>query len=147
MSLRVPVAIIIVRLLKLLPQDQLNERLPAVLTDICHILRSKAQESRDLTRDTLTKICPPVGSIMFRLCSEGVTWGFSQRVPTSCTLLHNAFDTSCYKHYHMAPGDLDYCLPSIVAIIMDDIFGATGQEKDAEEYVSKMKEVKSSKKP
>jgi U3 small nucleolar RNA-associated protein 20 len=44
-----------------------------------------------------------------------------------------------------APGDLDYCLPSIVAIIMDDIFGATGQEKDAEEYVSKMKEVKSSK--
>ncbi|PQE11527.1 hypothetical protein CJF31_00011053 [Rutstroemia sp. NJR-2017a BVV2] len=44
-----------------------------------------------------------------------------------------------------APGDLDYCLPSIVAIIMDDIFGVIGQEKDAEEYTSKMKEVKSSK--
>ncbi len=42
-------------------------------------------------------------------------------------------------------GDLDYCVPSIVAIIMDDIFGATGQEKDAQEYISKMKEVKSSK--
>lgn len=28
---------------------------------------------------------------------------------------------------------------------MDDTFGVTGQEKDAEEYISKMKEVKSSK--
>jgi U3 small nucleolar RNA-associated protein 20 len=45
----------------------------------------------------------------------------------------------------MKPGDLDYCLADIVDVIMDDTFGATGQEKDAEEYISKMKEVKSSK--
>src|SRR5690606_17365375 len=43
------------------------------------------------------------------------------------------------------PGELDYCIGQIVAIIMDDIFGVTGQEKDEEDYVSKMKEVKSSK--
>lgn len=42
-------------------------------------------------------------------------------------------------------GDLDYCVNDIVNIIVDDIFGATGQEKDAEDYISKMKEVKSSK--
>ena len=43
------------------------------------------------------------------------------------------------------PGDLDHCLPELTAIILDDIFGVTGQEKDAEEYKSGMKEVKSSK--
>lgn len=43
------------------------------------------------------------------------------------------------------PGELDYCLNDIVSVVMDDIFGVTGQEKDAEEYISKMKEVKSSK--
>jgi len=45
----------------------------------------------------------------------------------------------------LSPGDLDYATTDIVAIIMDDTFGITGQEKDAEEYISKMKEVKSSK--
>jgi U3 small nucleolar RNA-associated protein 20 len=45
----------------------------------------------------------------------------------------------------MKPGNLDYCLAEIVDVVMDDTFGATGQEKDADEYISKMKEVKSSK--
>ncbi|KAH6675730.1 HEAT repeat protein-like protein [Halenospora varia] len=143
-SLRVPVAVIIVRLLKLLPQEQLNERLPAVLTDICHILRSKAQESRDMTRDTLTKICVLLGPSCFGFVLKelrGALARGSQLHVLSYTM-HSILVATIPEY---APGDLDYCLPSIIAIIMDDIFGATGQEKDAEEYVSKMKEVKSSK--
>jgi U3 small nucleolar RNA-associated protein 20 len=46
---------------------------------------------------------------------------------------------------HFQPGDLDECLPELMDVIMDDIFGVTGQEKDAEEYKSGMKEIKSSK--
>ncbi|TVY27908.1 U3 small nucleolar RNA-associated protein [Lachnellula hyalina] len=143
-SLRVPVAVIIVRLLKLLPEDQLTERLPPVLTDICHILRSKAQESRDMTRDTLTKICVLLGPSCFGFVLKelrGALARGSQLHVLSYTM-HSLLVATTPEY---APGDLDYCLPSIVAIIMDDIFGATGQEKDAEEYVSKMKEVKSSK--
>ncbi|KAH8676599.1 HEAT repeat protein-like protein [Tricladium varicosporioides] len=143
-SLRVPVAVIIVRLLKLLPQEQLNERLPAVLTDICHILRSKAQESRDMTRDTLTRICVLLGPSCFGFVLKelrGALARGSQLHVLSYTM-HSILVAAIPVY---APGDLDYCLPSIVAIIMDDIFGVTGQEKDAEEYVSKMKEVKSSK--
>jgi U3 small nucleolar RNA-associated protein 20 len=143
-SLRVPVAIIIVRLLKLLPQKQMNERLPAVLTDICHILRSRAQESRDMTRDTLTKICVLLGPSCFGFVLKelrGALARGSQLHILSYTM-HSILVATTPEY---APGDLDYCLPSIVAIIMDDIFGATGQEKDAEDYVSKMKEVKNSK--
>jgi U3 small nucleolar RNA-associated protein 20 len=142
-SLRVPVAIIIVKVLKLLPQEQLDERLPAVLTDICHILRSKAQESRDMTRDTLTKICVLLGPSCFGFVLKELR-GALKRGPQLHVLSYTMHSLLVATIPQYAPGDLDYCLSQIVAIIMDDIFGETGQEKDAEEYVSKMKEVKSS---
>lgn len=143
-SLRSPVAVIIVRLLKILPQEQLSQLLPPVLTDICHILRSKAQEARDMTRDTLIKICVLLGPSCFGFVLKemrgALLRGYQLHV-LSYTM--HAILVATVPQYE--PGDLDYCLPSIVAIIMDDIFGATGQEKDAEDYASKMKEVKSSK--
>ncbi|RDL34785.1 ARM repeat-containing protein [Venustampulla echinocandica] len=143
-SLRVPVAVIIVRLLKLLPQEQLNERLPAVLTDVCHILRSKSQEARDMTRDTLTKICVLLGPSCFGFVLKELRGALARgyQLHVLSYTMHTILVATTPEY---APGDLDYCLPTIVAIIMDDIFGATGQEKDAEEYTSKMKEVKSSK--
>jgi U3 small nucleolar RNA-associated protein 20 len=143
-SLRVPVAVILVRLLKLLPQDKMMEKLPPVLTDICHILRSKAQESRDMTRDTLIQICVLLGANYFGFVLKelrgALTRGYQLHV-LSYTM-HSILVATTPEY---APGDLDYCLPDIVSVIMDDIFGVTGQEKDAEEYTSKMKEVKSSK--
>ncbi|KAF4629968.1 hypothetical protein G7Y89_g8172 [Cudoniella acicularis] len=143
-SLRVPVAVIIVRILKLLPHEQLNERLPAVLTDICHILRSKSQESRDMTRDTLTKVCVLLGPSCFGFVLKELRGALARgyQLHVLSYTMHSILVATTPQY---SPGDLDYCLPSIVAIIMDDIFGAAGQEKDAEEYVSKMKEVKSSK--
>ncbi|CAL3973099.1 unnamed protein product [Diplocarpon coronariae] len=143
-SLRVPVAIIVVRLLKLLPPEQLNARLPAVLTDVCHILRSKAHESRKMTRDTLTKICVLLGPscIGFVLKELKTALQKGYQVHVLSFTMHSILVATTPEH---APGDLDYCLGQIVDIIMEDIFGATGQEKDSEEYTSKMEEVKSSK--
>ena len=143
-SLRVRVAVSVVKLLKLLPETQLAERLSPILTDVCHILRSRAQESRDMTRKTLVEISTLIGPMCFgfilRELRSSLARGYQLHV-LSYTLHSMLVATApIFK-----PGDLDYCLPQIVAIIMDDIFGATGQEKDAEEYISKMKEVKSSK--
>ena len=126
-SLRVPVAIIIVKVLKLLPQEQLDERLPAVLTDICHILRSKAQESRDMTRDTLTKICVLLGPSCFGFVLKELR-GALKRGPQLHILSYTMHSLLVATIPQYAPGDLDYCLSQIVAIIMDDIFGETGQE-------------------
>ncbi|KUJ18569.1 HEAT repeat protein-like protein [Mollisia scopiformis] len=141
-SLRVPVAVIVVRLLKLLPEDKLKECLPAVLTDICHILRSKAQTSRDMTRDTLVKICVLLGPSCFGFVLKELRSALAtgSQIHVLSYTMHSIL-VACIPEY--GPGDLDYCLPPIVQIIMDDIFGAAGQEKDAEEYTSKMKEVKS----
>ncbi|KAI9803789.1 MAG: hypothetical protein M1825_001669 [Sarcosagium campestre] len=143
-SVRIPVAVAAVKVLKLLPFDSITECLPPVLTDICHILRSRAQESRDVTRKTLAEISlilgPSCFGFMLKELRGALTRGYQLHV-LSYTV-HSILVT-CFPKFN--PGDLNYCLPQIVTIIMDDIFGATGQEKDAEDYISKMKEVKSSK--
>lgn len=143
-SLRVPVAVSVVKLLKLLPHDGLKFRLPPVLMDVCHILRSRAQESRDLTRKTLVEMTTLIGPQYFGFVMKelrsALARGYQLHV-LSFTVHSILVATSpVFK-----TGDLDYCIPQIVSVVMDDIFGATGQEKDAEEYISKMKEVKSSK--
>ena len=143
-SLRVRVAVSVVKLLKLLPSEQLSQHLPPLLTDVCHILRSRAQESRDMTRKTLVEISTLIGPQCFgfilKELRSSLARGYQLHVLSYTVHSMMVANTSIFK-----PGDLDYCLPQIVAIIMDDIFGPTGQEKDAGEYISKMKEVKSSK--
>ena len=143
-SLRAPVAVVVVKLLKLLPTEKVEQYLPRVLTDLCHILRSRAQDFRDLTRRSLAEISQLIGAERFSFVLHelraALRYGYQRHVlsfTVHSLLVATASD--------FRPGDLDYCLPEIVSVVMGDIFGAVGQEKDAEDYVSKMKEVKSSK--
>ena len=143
-SLRTPVAVTVVKLLTYLPQEELSSRLTPVLMDISHILRSRDQASRDMTRKTLAEITNIIGPSYFAFILKelrsALLRGYQLHVLsfTIHSILIEAIPS-------FKPGDLDYCVSDVVAVIMDDIFGATGQEKDAEEYVSRMKEVKSSK--
>ncbi|KAK5634129.1 hypothetical protein RRF57_009843 [Xylaria bambusicola] len=143
-SSRVPIGIILVKILKTLPEEPLNQKLPGVLTDICHILRSKALESRDMARDTLSKMTSLLGpsylGFVIKELRGALTSGYQLHV-LSYTM-HTILVASIPQ---FKSGDIDYCLGDIMAIIMDDIFGVIGQEKDAEGYTSKTKEVKSSK--
>ena len=143
-SLRVPIAVTVVKLLRHLPPEELSLRLPPVLMDICHILRSRDQGSRDMTRKTLAEILSIIGPSYFgfivKELRSALQRGYQLHVLsfTIHSMLIDAIPS-------LKPGDLDYCITDIVSVIMDDIFGVTGQEKDADEYTSKMKEVKSSK--
>ncbi|KAK8055326.1 hypothetical protein PG993_000553 [Apiospora rasikravindrae] len=143
-SSRVPVGIIIVKLLKLLPTEILEQKLPGVLSDISQILRSKAWDAREMARDTLAKMSSLLGAPCFGFILDelrgALTKGYQLHV-----LSYTMHTILVHVIPQFQPGDLDYCLDKIVTIIMDDIFGITGQEKDAEEYTSKTKEVKSSK--
>jgi U3 small nucleolar RNA-associated protein 20 len=143
-SLRVPIAIAVVKVLLVLPPAEIETRLPSVLLDICHILKSRSQDGRDMSRNTLSEIATLTGptylGFILKAMRIALQRGYQLHV-LSFTLHHILVKMAP----DMKPGDLDYCLPEIVDVIMDDIFGVTGQEKDAEEYISKMKEVKSSK--
>jgi U3 small nucleolar RNA-associated protein 20 len=146
-SRRISVAVIVARFLQLLPQDEFEIRLPALLTDTCNILRSKDQGSRDLTRKALTTICKLIGpssvGYVLRELRSALQRGFYLHVLSYTA--HSILETTTPS---FKPGDLDYCASDIMTIIMEDIFGNTGKEKEAAEYLkdkTTKKEVKGKK--
>lgn len=144
MSLRLPASVTVIKLLKVLPEEDMAIRLPPVLLDVCSILKSKAQDSRDTARKTLNDIALLLGPVYFgyilKELRNTLLRGYQLHV-LSFTV-HSMLVVTTDKFHQ---GDLDYCLGDLVAVVMDDTFGTVGQEKEAEDYVSKMKEVKSSK--
>ncbi|KAJ5160800.1 uncharacterized protein N7482_007804 [Penicillium canariense] len=144
MSLRLPASVTTIKLLKILPEEDLAIRLPPVLLDVCTVLKSKAQDSRDTARKTLNDIALLLGPVYFgyilKELRNTLLRGYQLHV-----LSFTVHSMLVMTTDHFNQGDLDYCLEDLVAVIMDDTFGTVGQEKEAEDYVSKMKEVKSSK--
>ncbi|KAI9889343.1 MAG: U3 snoRNP protein [Vezdaea aestivalis] len=140
-TFRAPLAVSVVKLLMTFPVEEINKRLPPILTDVCHILRSRSQDSRNLTRKTLAEIAtiigPPKFSFILNELRGALLRGYQLHVLsfTVHSMLVSATNT-------FGAGTLDYCANSIMSIIMDDVFGPTGQEKDAEDYISQMIEVK-----
>ncbi|KAJ5701857.1 hypothetical protein N7488_009405 [Penicillium malachiteum] len=144
MSLRLPAAVTTIKLLMILPEQEMAIRLPPVLLDVCSILKSKAQDSRDTARKTLNDIALLLGPSYFAYILKELrnTLLRGYQLHVLSFTIHSMLVVTTD---HFKQGDLDYCLDQLVAVVMDDIFGTVGQEKEAEDYVSKMKEVKSSK--
>ncbi|KAB8074732.1 armadillo-type protein [Aspergillus leporis] len=144
MSLRLPAAVTTIKLLKLLPELDMTIRLPPVLLDVCSILKSRSQDARDTARKTLNDIALLMGPVYFgyilKELRTTLTKGYQLHVLSFTVHSMLVTTTDEFKQ-----GDLDYCLADLTSVVMDDTFGTVGQEKDAEEYVSKMKEVKSNK--
>ncbi|GAB7341202.1 hypothetical protein MBLNU457_7490t1 [Dothideomycetes sp. NU457] len=143
-SLRIPVAVTVVKLIRILPDEEIGVRLSSALLDVCHILRSRDQGARDMTRKTLTEITALLGASYFGFILKELRSSL-QRGYQLHVLSFTVHSILVENINQLEPGDLDFCLPEIMSVIMDDIFGVAGQEKEAEEYISKMKEVKSSK--
>ncbi|KAH0829854.1 HEAT repeat containing protein [Fonsecaea pedrosoi] len=143
-SLRLPFAVVAIKLITLLPPEEIPLLASPIILDIAQILRSRSQESRDAARKALCEIVLLLGptSLQFvlREMRTALTKGYQLHV-VSYTL-HAILVALVPQIEH---GALDYCCEELVSVIMDDIFGAVGQEKDNQDYVSSMKEVKSSK--
>ncbi|PGH19224.1 hypothetical protein AJ80_04089 [Polytolypa hystricis UAMH7299] len=143
-NLRLPVAVTTIKLLKLLPLEDMALLLPPVLMDVSNVLKSRSQDSRDVARKTLADIAlllgPSYFSYILKELRGALTKGYQLHV-----LSFTVHSILVITSEHFKQGDLDDNLGELTTIVMDDIFGTVGQEKDAEGYVSKMKEVKSSK--
>ncbi|KAF3906112.1 hypothetical protein ABW21_db0209523 [Orbilia brochopaga] len=143
-SLRVPVAVAVTKLMKVLSDESLSTHLPPVLTSLCHILRSRDQTSRDLTRNTLSEITGLLGPKYFGFVLKelrgALLRGYQLHV-LSFTV--HAILISVVPKWEV--GSLDYCVSEIMNVVMDDVFGVTASEKEAEGYTKKMKEIKMNK--
>lgn len=138
---RITLAIPIVYFLRSLPKDDLERELPGKLSGLCQILRSKTQELRDAVRETLGRVVKILGPDYFVYIvselSSALRRGAQLHVLgfTVHSLLLELKDV-------IVPGDLDASVEGISDIIIEDIFGTTGQEKDSDGYVTSAKEVK-----
>ncbi|KAG1474631.1 hypothetical protein G6F56_000242 [Rhizopus delemar] len=143
---RVPLALGIAKLLCSLPEKSKRVNLPGLLTSVCHIMRSRAQDIRDTTRETLIKLSAFLGPSYFNFfiteLKAALTKGYE---------LHVLGYTINALLLDMAPrlnvGDLDYCLSQLTGVLMNDIFSGIGDEKDADEMTGKTKEAKSRRSP
>ncbi|QLQ80371.1 hypothetical protein HG537_0D03720 [Torulaspora globosa] len=138
---RIPLAEALVNLILGLEYEKTVELLPGVLTSVCQVLRSKSVEVRDAVRKTLGNICCTLGASYLTFVIKELASALKRgsHIHVLSFTLH-----SILKSMEEALGhsDLDPCSDMIARIVMDDLFGSTGEEKDSENYHTTMKEVK-----
>ncbi|KAK5097253.1 U3 snoRNP protein [Exophiala xenobiotica] len=143
-SQRIPAAVVAVKLISLLPASETSLLATPVILDVAQVLRSRTQETRDLARNKLAEIVTLLGStsvqFVLKELRTALTQGYQLHV-LSYTM-HTILLATAEQR---AIGDLDYCLEDLVKVILDDVFGAVGQQKDNQDYISSMKEVKRNK--
>lgn len=121
--------------------DKIESMLPGILTSTCQVIRSRSEELRDAVRKSLGRISSALGPKYFKFILQELKTSLS-RGSQIHVLSFTVHSLLVNIQPSLAHGDLDECCELIVNIIMEDVFGAAGQEKDAEGYTSKMKEVK-----
>ncbi|EDQ86381.1 uncharacterized protein MONBRDRAFT_11008 [Monosiga brevicollis MX1] len=140
---RSPVARALVRLFLNLPDQVLRAQLPHVLLKLVAMLRHRHNSLRDEARrvfvDVSVMLGPAYLQALVKELKDGLTRGYQRHV-LSYTLhqvLH-ALQPS------FAPGDVDACLDPVMEVVMDDILGLAGEEKDSDEIPNRIKEAKKS---
>lgn len=114
--------------------------MPPVILPTCNVMKSRTGDLRDATRKVLLRIVNLVGPRYLNYIFDQLraTLARGSQIHVLAYTVHYLLTLASLKHQ----GELDDCVGTIVDVVMEDVFGAAGQEKDAEGYISKMKEVK-----
>ncbi|XP_069829345.1 small subunit processome component 20 homolog [Dendropsophus ebraccatus] len=141
---RVPIAFALVKLMQTLPQEVMEANLPSILLKVCVLLRNRAQEIRDIARNTLIKIIETLGArylhYVLKEMQTVLVKGYQVHVLTFTVNLLLKGLTSRLKS-----GDLDGCMDSLIQIFNHELFGDIAEEKEVKGIVSKVMEARSSK--
>ncbi|EPQ55348.1 hypothetical protein GLOTRDRAFT_61301 [Gloeophyllum trabeum ATCC 11539] len=145
-SLRVPIAVGIVQVANHLPVKAREVQVARLLTIVSQALRSRSQETRDLVRETLCRIAVVLGPEYLPLILRELRAAL-QRGPHLHVL---AFVTHALL-VHVTNGEhsgrfetLDGCVDDAAHVSAEVIFGQSGRDVQAEEFKTKMREVRSS---
>ncbi|KAL5498462.1 UTP20 [Sanghuangporus vaninii] len=143
---RIPLAIGITKVSLHLPEASRDIQVSRLLTILSQVFRSKSQETRDVTRETLCRIAIMLGPsylpVIIRQLREALIRGPHLHVlayVTHAVLVHvtrpenvAVFDT------------LDGCVPDVVHVSSEVVFGESKKDVESEGFKTKMKEVKGS---
>ncbi|KAM6502751.1 Armadillo-type fold [Amanita muscaria] len=143
---RLPISIGIVNVARHLPSSSRELQIGRLLTILSQILRSHSQETRDLTREALQRIAVILGSAylpqIMRELRAALTRGPQLHVlafVTHALLVHVTSDDHA-KDF----GSLDESVSDIAYVSAEVIFGDSGKDVQAEEFKTKMREVRAS---
>ncbi|ODV82769.1 hypothetical protein CANARDRAFT_10220 [[Candida] arabinofermentans NRRL YB-2248] len=125
-------------------QDKVNSELPGILTNICHILRARSEDLRDTIRKHLGRIAVSLGPTYLKFILKELR-GALARGPQIHILSFTVHYVLVALDGKLNHGDLGDVAELVIEIVMNDVFGTTSQEKEAEGYNNKMKEIKHNK--
>ncbi|XP_053108089.1 small subunit processome component 20 homolog isoform X2 [Hemicordylus capensis] len=143
--IRVPLAFAMVKLMQTLPQDVMEENLPSILLRVCSLLRNRAQEIRDIARNTLMKIMETLGAqylqYVLKEMQSTLVHGYQMHVLTfTVHLLLKGLASN-----KLNVGDLDPCIDLMIEIFNHELFGEVAEEKEVKGIISKVMEARRSK--
>ena len=145
-SNRISIAVGITKIALHLPSPSQNLQISRLLTVVSQILRSKSQETRDVVRETLCRIAVILGPSrlpeIIRNLREALLRG-----PHLHVLAHvaHALLVHVTAPEHKAKfEDIDDCVPDLVHVSSEVIFGESGKDVESEGFKTKMKEVRGS---
>ncbi|KAI0764301.1 armadillo-type protein [Trametes elegans] len=145
-SLRIPVATGIVQIAKHLPSQERDAQISKLLTVLSQVLRSKSQETRDLARETLSRIAVSLGPSYLPLMIREMRAALL-RGPHLHVLAYSIHSLLV----HVTTGEratifhtLDGCVNDVATVSAEVIFGESGKDVQSEGFKTKMREVRSS---
>ncbi|XP_051857734.1 small subunit processome component 20 homolog isoform X2 [Antechinus flavipes] len=141
---RIPLAFAMVKLMQSLPQEVMEANLPSILLKVCTLLRNRAQEIRDVARNTLTKIIETLGvhylQYILKELQSTLVRGYQVHVLTfTVYILLKGLANS------LKVGELDPCLDIMIGIFNHELFGSVAEEKEVKGIISKVMEARRSK--
>ena len=145
-TIRIPIAVGIVNVAKHLPDPARTTQVSRLLTILCQAFRSKSQETRDLTRDTLCRIAVTLGpeflSGIIRELRGALLRGphlHVLAVVTHALLVHLTSPENSGRFTNF-----DDCVEDIVYVSAEVVFGESGKDVRSEGFKTKLREVRSS---
>ncbi|KAF4598878.1 U3 snoRNP protein [Pleurotus pulmonarius] len=143
---RIPIALGIVQVAQHLPSKMREPQVSRLLTILSQILRSRSQETRDLTRDTINRIAITLGPAslptLLRELRAALLRGPQLHVLayTTHSLLVRVTSDEHSKQFEV----LDSCVTDVAHIATEVVFGESGKDVQSEDFKTKMREVRAS---
>ncbi|KAF5354672.1 hypothetical protein D9756_005618 [Leucocoprinus leucothites] len=143
---RIPISVGIVTVAKHLPDSAREAQITRLLTILSQILRSRSQETRDLTRDAIVRISASLGPqylpLVFRELRGALARGPQLHVLAFVT--HSVLARITSAEHADSFKALDDCVNDVAHVSAEVIFGESGKNVLSEDFKTKMREVRGS---
>ena len=139
-SLRAPLVLALAILYRKMPDNMFESKLPRLLTVICNALADRDSNERELARNTLSKLAVSIGinylGDIVRELAIALTEGYKLHVRAAT--LHSVLQSLSVTHVISDSSHFDQCIPAMMDIIQQDIFGQASEMKEAESVKKSM---------